>query len=202
MNIFYNKHTLKDTLVGIVTTQAKVIKKEIGTDIAFFDEITNELVGFNIFNISKELKIAPGRVFITDQIRELISKRLNVIFKDVSNEFIVGKIIECVSLEDTHLFRCRLDLGNDDILDIVSGAQNVAKDLLVVVAKVGAMMPSGLVIKPSVLRGYQSNGMLCSQRELNLSSFNPVGIIELNSKKYAIGDLFKNAYNILSKTKK
>ena len=63
--------------------------------------------------------------------------------------------------------RDRVDTG-DETLQIVCGATNVALNQLVVVAKNDAVMPSGLVIRPSKLRGIESNGMLCSARELAL----------------------------------
>ena len=60
-----------------------------------------------------------------------------------------------------------MDVGGE-VLQIVCGAPNVAEDQKVVVAKIGAIMPSGLEIKPSQLRGVDSYGMLCSQKELGL----------------------------------
>ena len=62
---------------------------------------------------------------------------------------------------------CKVDVGTDT-LQIVCGAPNVDAGQKVVVAKIGAVMPSGLVIQPSELRGVPSQGMICSAKELQL----------------------------------
>ncbi len=56
----------------------------------------------------------------------------------------------------------------DETLQIVCGAPNVDQGQYVVVAKVGAVMPSGMVIKDAELRGVPSSGMICSAKELDL----------------------------------
>lgn len=61
-------------------------------------------------------------------------------------------------------------VDNDESLQIVSGSPNMQADIKVVVAKVGAMMPNGLIIWPGELRGVSSNGMICSGRELGLAN--------------------------------
>ncbi len=60
---------------------------------------------------------------------------------------------------------CSVNVG-DEILQIVCGAPNVEAGQKVVVAKIGAVMPSGMLIKEGNLRGVESYGMLCSAREL------------------------------------
>jgi len=63
---------------------------------------------------------------------------------------------------------CEVDAGTGAILQIVCGAPNVAPGMRVPCALVGAKLP-GLEIKQAKLRGVESNGMLCSARELGLS---------------------------------
>ncbi len=63
---------------------------------------------------------------------------------------------------------CEVDAGAGALLQIVCGAPNVAAGMRVPCALVGAMLP-GLEIKQAKLRGVESNGMLCSARELGLS---------------------------------
>ncbi len=63
---------------------------------------------------------------------------------------------------------CRVDAGQGEALQIVCGAPNVAAGLKVPCALVGAELP-GLTIRAAKVRGVESFGMLCSERELGLS---------------------------------
>ena len=63
---------------------------------------------------------------------------------------------------------CKVDTGEHGVLQIVCGAPNVAPDMLVPCALVGAKLP-GIEIKKAKVRGIESFGMLCSARELGLS---------------------------------
>ena len=77
-------------------------------------------------------------------------------------------------------------------LQIVCGAPNVESGQKVVVAKVGAVMPSGMVIKDAQLRGVDSSGMICSMKELNLPNApKEKGIMVLNDD-CDIGQAFLN----------
>lgn len=64
---------------------------------------------------------------------------------------------------------CTVDVGRDEILQIVCGAKNVAAGQIVPVALVGAELPGGLQIKRAKLRGVESMGMICSAKELGLN---------------------------------
>ena len=72
-------------------------------------------------------------------------------------------------------------VNEEETLQIVCGAPNVEAGQKVVVALSGAMMPSGLLIKKSKLRGVESNGMLCSKRELGLPQEEARGILVLDA---------------------
>jgi len=79
---------------------------------------------------------------------------------------------------------CRVNSGSGE-LRIVCGAPNVTAGMIVPLATIGTTMPSGLVIKAAKIRGEESQGMLCSARELMLSEDHS-GIVELR-------DLLKGA---------
>lgn len=64
---------------------------------------------------------------------------------------------------------CSLDLNSRKI-DVVCGAPNVAKDMLVPAALPGTMFPDGSVLKETVIRGIPSEGMICSESELGLGT--------------------------------
>ncbi len=63
--------------------------------------------------------------------------------------------------------RCRRDVGDEELLQIVTGADNVFEGAYIPVAKAPSMLPAG-PIKKGKLRGVESFGMLCSGEELNL----------------------------------
>lgn len=63
---------------------------------------------------------------------------------------------------------CQTDLGTGELLQIVTGAQNVQVGDVIPVALTGALLPNGLEIKASKLRGVDSFGMYCSLKELCL----------------------------------
>ncbi len=77
---------------------------------------------------------------------------------------------------------CKVDVGTET-LQIVCGAPNVDAGQKVVVAKVGAVMPSGMIIKDAELRGVPSSGMICSAKELALPNApQEKGILVLEDK--------------------
>ena len=102
-----------------------------------------------------------------------------------ADNLVIGKVISCDMHPDSdHLHVCQVDVGSDT-LQIVCGAPNVRSDMKVIVALPGASLPLG-TIKKSVIRGVESNGMLCSLGELGLDykflkEEDINGICELNS---------------------
>ena len=85
------------------------------------------------------------------------------------DSIVVGKLLKIMPHENSdHLQICTVTTG-DETLQIVTGAPNVYEGMVCPVAKVGTVMPSGNEIKPAVLRGVPSAGMLCSGGELELT---------------------------------
>ncbi len=83
---------------------------------------------------------------------------------------VIGHVLECSKHpEADKLSVCKVNVGQDEALDIVCGAPNVAQGQRVPVALVGTTMPDGMVIKKAKLRGQPSMGMICSERELGLT---------------------------------
>ncbi|WP_129727780.1 phenylalanine--tRNA ligase subunit beta [Ectobacillus funiculus] len=70
--------------------------------------------------------------------------------------------------EADKLSKCLVDVGEDEPVQIICGAKNVAQGQKVAVAKVGARLPGGLKIKKAKLRGEASHGMICSLQELGI----------------------------------
>ena len=83
---------------------------------------------------------------------------------------VVGKVLEIVRHENSdHMWICQVDVGEDAPIQIVTGAQNVSQGDLVPVAKHNSRLPGGVHITKGKLRGVESNGMLCSYKELNMT---------------------------------
>lgn len=156
----------------------------------------DEIAGVNIFNASDKFDLEEDVVNVTptdehvDKINEILSEAgEEQIEADLSPKFVVGYVSEKSQHPDADKLNvCRVDVGDDD-LNIVCGAQNVDSGQKVVVAKVGAWMPDGMYIKPSKLRGVESNGMICSKQELNLEDDGIDGIYVL-SDDYEVGQSF------------
>ena len=82
---------------------------------------------------------------------------------------VAGRVLAVESMANSdHLRVCRVDVGQDEPLQIVCGAPNVAPGILVPVALPGAKLPGGVKIKKGKLRGVESCGMLCAATELNV----------------------------------
>ncbi len=100
---------------------------------------------------------------------------------DVADNFdnvVVGKVLECVPHPDSdHMHVTKVDVGNGQIFQIVCGAPNCREGLKVCASLIGAHV-NGITIKKAKLRGVESNGMLCSFKELGMSEESN-GIVEL-----------------------
>jgi phenylalanyl-tRNA synthetase beta chain len=92
---------------------------------------------------------------------------------------VVGEVLESGRHPDADkLSLCQVTTDGTNRLQIVCGAPNVRAGLKVAVATVGAKLPGGVHINRSKIRGVESNGMLCSARELGLGEEQD-GILEL-----------------------
>ncbi len=100
----------------------------------------------------------------------------------VAGEFsgvVVGQVVDCNQHPNADKLRVtKVDVGQDELIDIVCGAPNCRQGLKVAVAMVGAVLPGDFKIKKAKLRGEPSQGMLCSFSELGLSDESD-GIMEL-----------------------
>ncbi|EWH07388.1 phenylalanine--tRNA ligase [Pseudoalteromonas lipolytica SCSIO 04301] len=92
---------------------------------------------------------------------------------------VVGEVVECGQHPDADKLRVtKVNVGGDELLDIVCGAPNCRQGLKVAVATVGAVLPGDFKIKKAKLRGQPSHGMLCAFVELGISEEGD-GIMEL-----------------------
>ncbi|MHA6251979.1 YtpR family tRNA-binding protein [Oceanobacillus sp. CAU 1775] len=198
MNVFYNPKGIGDVLlIPIEEGNRYELSHEKFGDITKITSNDGKVLGYNIFQASKHFEMKEtGAIKLTesflDNIREFFQKNnLNdTLDFDLSPKFVVGYVTDKSQHENADkLSVCQVDVGNET-LKIVCGAPNVDKGQKVVVAKVGATMPSGLQIKPTELRGVPSNGMICSQKELGLPNAPEEKGIYVLDETYEAGEEF------------
>lgn len=89
---------------------------------------------------------------------------------ETMDNVVVGKILSITPHENSdHLVVCQIDIGKNEPVQIVTGADNVFEGAFVPAALHNSHLPNGMNIKNGKLRGVASNGMLCSGEELCLT---------------------------------
>lgn len=175
MKVSYNKAYVGDVLLVQLATESivKTAVEKVGDVAILKEEQTGEVKAFNVFHASKYVQLdVQGNVEVTS---ELVATLKDILTKNGANisldvDFTPKFVVGYVEQKEKHpnadkLSVCTVNVG-DETLQIVCGAPNVEAGQKVVVAKIGAVMPSGLLIKEGNLRGVDSFGMLCSAREL------------------------------------
>src|SRR5436189_443787 len=96
-------------------------------------------------------------------------------------DVLVARVLEVKQHPNAdRLSLCQVDAGNG-VVEVVCGAPNVAAGKLYPFAPVGATLPGGLKLERRKIRGIESNGMLCSAKELGLGA-DQAGILELDTQ--------------------
>ncbi len=123
-----------------------------------------------------------------DASREELAARLTAIGLEVEDVqpigaelegVVVAQIISCARHPDAErLHVCQVDAGTGAPLQIVCGAPNARAGLKAPLAMAGAKLPGGMAISAAKLRGVESNGMLCSAKELAIDP-DASGLLEL-----------------------
>ena len=81
----------------------------------------------------------------------------------------IAKVLDCqMHPNSDHLHICQVEIKPNEVSQIVCGAPNVTTGVKVICALPGAVLPGNFKIKPSKIRGVESNGMLCSLQELGI----------------------------------
>ena len=85
------------------------------------------------------------------------------------SKIVVGEVISCEDVPETHLHVCQVNVGEEVLRQIVCGAPNVRAGIKVMVALPGARIADNYKIKKGKIRGLESLGMICSLGELGIS---------------------------------
>jgi len=187
MLLIYNKQGFDDTLLCLFHKRDETIDEtlEVRGDVVIIRQ-NDTMIGVNIKNASTHFPTLPVGVALDTAMNEAVrdfilnATGLEDVHSTLTEQFVIGDVLEKTKHPDSDkLSVCQVDVGSEQ-LQIVCGAANVAAGQKVVVAKVGSMMPNGLLIEPSVLRKVDSFGMICSAKELNLpAAFIAPGILVL-----------------------
>lgn len=85
------------------------------------------------------------------------------------SKIVVGEVLTCEDVPETHLHLCQVDTGDDAPRQIVCGAPNIKAGIKVIVALPGARIADNYKIKKGKIWGMESLGMICSLQELGIS---------------------------------
>jgi tRNA-binding protein len=199
VDVFYNPKGIGDILIIPLedATDRYEVSFETTGDVTRIVDNQQKVLGYNIQNASAHFDLAnTGKIEVTADLLASLQGLFNKLQLpdnldfDLSPKFVVGYVMEKEQHKNADkLSVCQVDVGNE-VLQIVCGAPNVDKGQKVVVAKIGATMPSGLRIKPTELRGVPSNGMICSQRELGMPNAPKEKGIYVLDDSYTVGEAF------------
>jgi len=173
----YNRPAMGDVLVAMTAPSKRTDQSVTKGNITVITAADESLVGVNFLQASEliDLDETTGQIFLTDQQVTKLNASLKdagfevILTADEDPKFVVGYVETAEPHPDSdHLQITSTQVSDTENVQIVSGSPNMQAGIKVVVAKVGAMMPSGLIIWPGALRGVDSNGMIVSGRELGL----------------------------------
>ncbi len=113
--------------------------------------------------------------------------------RSIPEGVVVAEVVSCEKHPNAdHLSLCTVSAGNGEPLTVVCGAPNVTAGMKSALATIGTELSPEFTVKKVSLRGAESSGMLCSERELGISD-NHDGIIEL-SPEYVVGSPLKKYF--------
>ncbi|UFT98072.1 DUF4479 domain-containing protein [Radiobacillus kanasensis] len=200
MNMFYNQKGIGDVLIIPVKQgdRNETTFERFGDIVKIIDTNDQSVLGYNVFQASKyfsnldQLNEVPVEKSVVAELEKAF--QANGLEEgsglDFSPKFVVGYVKEKEQHENADkLSVCQVDVG-EATLQIVCGAPNIDAGQKVVVAKVGAIMPSGMEIKPTQLRGVDSHGMICSMKELGLPNAPKEKGIYVLDNQYEAGQAF------------
>ncbi|OVE79919.1 phenylalanine--tRNA ligase subunit beta [bacterium I07] len=130
---------------------------------------------------------------------EQLAERLTMIGLEVEDlmpisnslkDVVAGKIVEAVQHPDSDkLTLCKVDSGRG-MVSVVCGAPNVAEGMLVPLAPAGSILADGKIIESTEIKGFRSEGMLCSEKELGVGT-DHTGILDLTLEQFSAGNLIE-----------
>jgi phenylalanyl-tRNA synthetase beta chain len=130
------------------------------------------------------LKAFVPHALTAEKVGELLSRHVATLdgiekTRGDLSKVVVARVLASEKVPDTRLSFNKVDDGSGTILEVVCGAPNVTVGKLYPFARVGTLLPNGMLIEARKVRGMISHGMLCSADEIKLGTDHD-GILELN----------------------
>ncbi|ALD66782.1 YtpR family tRNA-binding protein [Spiroplasma cantharicola] len=179
--------------IAVILSNKKVTETKTDSNLAVLFH-NQEIAGFNILNFNSKQNFYLEDKRLQQKIRPILKQY----FGDIKFEkqFIIAKITECEKIPETHLSKCKVNTGKEEI-QIICGAKNARKDIYTTLATIDSWMPDGSQIKAGKLKGLDSFGMLCSAKELEINDekYNKDGIMEWEVDDTYIG---KSIWGVLN----
>ncbi|MDO4903597.1 MAG: DUF4479 and tRNA-binding domain-containing protein [Limosilactobacillus sp.] len=177
----YNPEEMGDILVTITAPDAGEQEVKVAGGVT---QITtakdHQLLGYNFMEASSllpDLKGQKGQVFLTDEQVATLNDKIaaagfdDKLVADHDPKFVVGYVEEITEHPHSeHLKVTKTRISDDQTVQIVCSSPNLEQGVKAVVARPGAMMPSGKIIWPGALMDVESDGMLCGFRELRMKN--------------------------------
>ena len=174
-----NQKVYPNTLLVILNPDSAEQQSETKGKITRIFDNENKPLGYNFFEIDSVLDLKDakdGQIKLNHaQVSKLNEYLAATGFEgelpnDEQPTLVYAYVKTSVAHPDSdHLHVTTLDIGQDEDVQIVCGAPNIAAGQMVVAALPGTMMPDGSLIWPGALRGVDSYGMITSARELGLA---------------------------------
>ncbi|USS86756.1 DUF4479 and tRNA-binding domain-containing protein [Fructilactobacillus cliffordii] len=174
----YNPAQIGDVLVVVLGPDDGPQQVTQRDQIVEIKDQNGKVIGYNFFAaqaLLPELVDQNGQVKLTPEQIQILNQQLQAagfetgLPETETSKFVVGYVKEMKEHpKSSHLHITTTEVEDGRTLQIVSGSPNMQEGIKVVVAEVGAMMPDGLIIWPSTLKDVESDGMICSGRELRI----------------------------------
>lgn len=174
--IITNKNTLKNKAIIILEASDQEVSVENKGDFTIIKS-GNKIIGINIFNFEKYMEVNEGAHTLNIAQVEIL-KNNGITIENYESMFSVGEVLERNAHQKSDKLFI-LKVKTDKELQIVTNSLNSLVGTRVIVANVGAVLPSGLSITLSKVMGVESQGMLCGGETLGKEKTDGVLIVDL-----------------------
>lgn len=196
--LFYNYHTLGDVLMIVFNNQKRATHLDKRNDVTLIYS-DFELIGINLFNISKIVRIkaqgmivSPAKEFLEVINHILKNEGLETLNEQSESGFVAGQILELIESEDHPFKIAKVDIGSR-VIYTKSENEEIAPYSMVVIALADTLLFDGETVAVETHDGMYFEGRICTYKDLNLES--PKG----DEKTYIIEEFMEIGQDFFAK---